>query len=76
MIDMYSRTDAALIAGPLDDGAIDRLRAHVAASPQSLILVQLRGPADPEPERTAGLRVVRSYSLPHGRRYQLLQPVR
>jgi hypothetical protein len=76
IIDMYSRTDAALITGPLDAGAIDRLKAHVAAAPQSLILVQVRGQADPEPGRTAGLRVVQSYSLPHGRRYQLLQAIR
>jgi hypothetical protein len=76
MIDMYSRTDAALIPGPLDNGAIDRLKSHLSAAPQSLVLMQLRGQAEPGPGQTAGLRVVQRYSLPHGRRYELLQPVR
>jgi hypothetical protein len=76
MIDMYSRTDAAVIPGPLDNGAIERLKARLSAAPQSLVLMQLRGRAEPGPEQTAGLRVVQRYTLPHGRRYQLLQPVR
>jgi 4-amino-4-deoxy-L-arabinose transferase-like glycosyltransferase len=76
MIDMYSRTNAALIPGPLDDGAIERLKAHVSAAPQSLVLVQLRGQSEAEPswQTTAGFRVVQRYALlPHGRRYSLLQ---
>jgi 4-amino-4-deoxy-L-arabinose transferase-like glycosyltransferase len=75
MIDMYSRTNAALIPGPLDDGAVDRLKAHVSAAPQSLVLVQLRGKSAAEPswQTTAGFRVVQRYALPHGRRYSLLQ---
>jgi hypothetical protein len=77
MIDMYSRTNAALIPGPLDDGAIDRLKAHVSAAPQSLVLVQLRGQSAVEPwQAAAGFRVVQRYALPHGRRYSLLQPDR
>jgi hypothetical protein len=41
---------------------------------QSLVLVQLRGRAEPEPwQTTAGFRVVQRYALPHGRRYALLQ---
>jgi hypothetical protein len=75
MIDMYSRTNAALIPAPLDDGAIDRLKAHVSAAPQSLVLVQLRGQSAAEPawQTMAGFRVVQRYALPHGRRYSLLQ---
>jgi len=75
MIDMYSRTNAALIAGPAGDGAIDRLKAHMLAAPQSLVLMQLRGRAEAEPswQTTAGFRVVQRYALPHGRRYVLLQ---
>ncbi len=77
MIDMYSRTDAALIPGPADQGAIERLKTQVLAVPQSLVLVQLRGRAEPEPwQTTAGFRVVQRYTLPHGRRYALLQPER
>jgi 4-amino-4-deoxy-L-arabinose transferase-like glycosyltransferase len=75
LIDMYARTNAVLIPGPRDDGAIDRLKTHMSAAPQSLILVQLRGRTEPEPwQTTAGFRVVRDYALPHGRRYALLQP--
>jgi len=71
------RTNAALIPGPLDDGAIDRLKAHVSAAPQSLVLVQLRGQSAAEPwQAAAGFRVVQRYALPHGRRYSLLQPDR
>jgi 4-amino-4-deoxy-L-arabinose transferase-like glycosyltransferase len=74
MIDMYSRTDAVLIPGPLDDGAVDRLEARVLASPQSLVLVQLHGQSETQSwQTTAGLRVVQRYALPHGRRYALLE---
>jgi 4-amino-4-deoxy-L-arabinose transferase-like glycosyltransferase len=43
MIDMYARTDVVLIAGPIDSGAILRLRAAALADPQSLIVVQFPG---------------------------------
>jgi 4-amino-4-deoxy-L-arabinose transferase-like glycosyltransferase len=99
IIDMYARTTVDLIPGPIDAPAIDRLRAEVDAAPQSLIVVQLPGPArlvaqrfarylgvrrsgsaqapDEEPPPTwvpaAGLRLAKSYSLPNGRRYALLE---
>jgi 4-amino-4-deoxy-L-arabinose transferase-like glycosyltransferase len=99
IIDMYARTTVDLIPGPIDAAAIDRLRAEVDAAPQSLIVVQLPGPArlvaqhfarylrvrrsgsaqapDEEPPPTwvpaAGLRLAKSYSLPNGRRYALLE---
>jgi 4-amino-4-deoxy-L-arabinose transferase len=84
IIDMYSRTDVALIPGPIDATAIGRLGAGALAAPQSLILAQEPGRAgsitqrsDAEPglpwREAAGLRVVRSYALPNGRRYALLE---
>jgi 4-amino-4-deoxy-L-arabinose transferase-like glycosyltransferase len=85
MIDMYSRTNAVLIPGPLAAGAIDRLKAQVLAAPQSLVLMQLPGRAgslrhrlgraEPEPSwpTAAGFRVARQYALPNGRRYALLE---
>jgi 4-amino-4-deoxy-L-arabinose transferase-like glycosyltransferase len=41
MIDMYARATVAVVPGPIDDDAIDRLRARAQAAPQSLIVVQL-----------------------------------
>ena len=78
IIDLYSRTDAVPIPGPPGDGAIERLKAHVSAAPQSLVLVQLHGQSAGEPswQPPAGFRVLRRYALPHGRRYALLQPDR
>jgi hypothetical protein len=85
MIDMYSRTDAVLIPGPLAAGAIDRLKTQVWAAPQSLVLMQLPGRAgsirprlgraEPEPAwpAAAGFRVAQRYALPNGRRYALLE---
>lgn len=94
IIDMYARSAVGLIPGPIDSAAIDRLKAAVAAAPQSLIVVRLPGrpnsltrgfarstpppsPAPPEAEfpwlRAAHLQLARSYSLPHGRRYALLE---
>jgi 4-amino-4-deoxy-L-arabinose transferase len=45
MIDMYARTTADLIPGPIDAAAIDRLKADIGAAPESLIVVQLPGRA-------------------------------
>ncbi|HEY1315145.1 MAG TPA: glycosyltransferase family 39 protein [Steroidobacteraceae bacterium] len=89
MIDMYARTHVALIEGPIDARALLRLRSAVAAAPQSLVLVQVPGRAaglvqrlGAKPEDTesvsawaelAQLRLLRSYSLPNGRRYALLE---
>ena len=87
IIDMYSRTTVALIPGPIAATAIGRLRADALAAPRSLILAQLPRHAasltprsDAEPglawREAAGLRVVRSYALPNGRRYALLELIR
>ena len=86
MIDMYARTRVGLIPGPIDAAAIGRLKAAAAAAPQSLVIVQLPGRAswrgrEPAPEARsalswlteAGLSPAHSYSLPHGRRYIVLQ---
>jgi 4-amino-4-deoxy-L-arabinose transferase-like glycosyltransferase len=85
MIDMYARTTVGLIPGPIDAAAIDRLKAAANAAPHSLIVVQLRvqrqiGAEHPREDVSAlswlpasGLRVAKTYSLPHGRRYALLE---
>jgi 4-amino-4-deoxy-L-arabinose transferase-like glycosyltransferase len=92
MIDMYARTSVALIPGPIEAAAVDRLKTDVGAAPQSLVVVQLPHPAltvatafgtahrsDDQPElpwaEAAGLRVAKSYSLPNGRRYALLEAI-
>jgi hypothetical protein len=43
IVDMYARTDVALIPGPIDSAAIGRLETQVRATPQSLVVVQLPG---------------------------------
>jgi 4-amino-4-deoxy-L-arabinose transferase-like glycosyltransferase len=89
MIDMYARTRVALIEGPIDARSTLRLRSAVAAAPQSLVVVQLPGrggglaqrlaqkPGDTQPvpdwAEFARLRLLKSYSLPNGRRYALLE---
>jgi 4-amino-4-deoxy-L-arabinose transferase len=73
MIDMYARTSVALIPGPIDAAAIDRLKTAAAAAPHSLIVVQLRGVSALSWLPASGLRVTKTYSLPHGRRYALLE---
>jgi 4-amino-4-deoxy-L-arabinose transferase-like glycosyltransferase len=45
MIDMYARTDVALIPGPIEAAALDRLKTTTLAVPQSLVVVQLPHPA-------------------------------
>lgn len=42
-IDMYARTDADLIKGPLDDQAVVRLRELIAAHPHVSVLAQWQG---------------------------------
>jgi 4-amino-4-deoxy-L-arabinose transferase-like glycosyltransferase len=100
MIDMYARSSVGLIPGPIDAGAVDRLRAAVDAAPLSRVVVLLPAPAGaaspglaryfgpgaagaagspdggPQPPwlGAAGLRTLKSYSLPHGRRYAMLEP--
>jgi 4-amino-4-deoxy-L-arabinose transferase-like glycosyltransferase len=88
IIDMYARQSVSSIAGPLDAAGIDRIRSAGAAVPDSLFLVQLparsslrslwQAPApalDESPPwmQAAKLRIAQRYSLPHGRRYALLQ---
>jgi 4-amino-4-deoxy-L-arabinose transferase len=86
IIDMYARQSAGRIAGPLDAAGIDRIRAAAAAAPMSLFLVQLPSQSPQLPWRrrsaqadvpplweAAKIQVAKSYSLPNGRRYALLQ---
>jgi 4-amino-4-deoxy-L-arabinose transferase-like glycosyltransferase len=86
IIDMFARPSVERIAGPLDAAGIDRIRSAIAALPTSLFLVQLpaqspqlpwrsRSPAADVPPlwESAKLQVAKSYSLPNGRRYALLQ---
>jgi 4-amino-4-deoxy-L-arabinose transferase-like glycosyltransferase len=42
-IDMYARTDADLIEGPVDDRAIVRLRELIAARPRAFVIAQWPG---------------------------------
>jgi 4-amino-4-deoxy-L-arabinose transferase-like glycosyltransferase len=86
IIDMYARPSVERIAGPLDAAGIDRIRTTAAAAPMSLFLVQLpsRSPQLPWRARSpqtdvppqweaAKIQMAKSYSLPNGRRYALLQ---
>jgi 4-amino-4-deoxy-L-arabinose transferase len=86
IIDMYARQVVDQITGPLDAAGIDRVRSRAAAAPDSLFLVQLPSQAPRLPWRArpphldappgwqaANLEVERSYSLPNGRRYELLR---
>jgi 4-amino-4-deoxy-L-arabinose transferase-like glycosyltransferase len=86
IIDMYARPSVERIAGPLDAAGFDRIRSAAAAAPMSLFLVQLpsqspqlpwrrRSPqADLPPAWEAEkIQMAKSYSLPNGRRYALLQ---
>jgi 4-amino-4-deoxy-L-arabinose transferase-like glycosyltransferase len=86
IIDMYARPSVERIAGPLDAAGIDRIRSAAAAAPMSLFLVQLPAQSPQLPWRSrspqadvpplwesAKLQMAKSYSLPNGRRYALLQ---
>jgi len=86
IIDMYARPSVERIAGPLDGAGIERIRSAAAAAPMSLFLVQLpsRSPQLPWRARSpqtdlppqweaAKIQMAKSYSLPNGRRYALLQ---
>jgi hypothetical protein len=42
-IDMYAQSSVALIAGPVTTASIERLRAQLAADPESLVVTQLPG---------------------------------
>jgi len=77
MIDMYAQGSVERVPGPIDPAAIERIHAQVAAAPGSVFLVLLpsgaRREAAPPWMQSAGLKVAQSYSLPHGRRYALLE---
>jgi 4-amino-4-deoxy-L-arabinose transferase-like glycosyltransferase len=88
MIDMYAKTSVDRIPGPIDATVIDRVRTLAAAAPDSFFLVLVPGGVrgldllsrrEPAVEaalpwrQSAGLEIVHSYSLPHGRRYALLR---
>jgi 4-amino-4-deoxy-L-arabinose transferase-like glycosyltransferase len=88
MIDMYAKTSVDRIPGPIDATVIDRVRTLAAAAPDSFFLVLVPGSVrgldllsrrEPAVEaalpwrQSAGLEIVHSYSLPHGRRYALLR---
>jgi hypothetical protein len=86
IIDMYARPSVERIAGPLDAAGIDRIRSAAAAAPMSLFLVQLPSQSPQLPWRkrlpqadlppaweAAKIQMAKSYSLPNGRRYALLQ---
>jgi 4-amino-4-deoxy-L-arabinose transferase len=86
MIDMYARQSVDRIAGPLDTAGIGRIHAMAAAAPDSrfLVLLPAQSPRLPWRKRApemsvppawagAGLRIAKSYSLPNGRRYALLE---
>jgi 4-amino-4-deoxy-L-arabinose transferase len=86
IIDLYARPSVERIAGPLDAAGIDRVRSAAAAAPMSLFLVQLPGQSPQPPWRkrstqagvappweSANIQMTKSYSLPNGRRYALLQ---
>lgn len=88
MIDMYAKTSVDRIPGPIDAAVIDRVRTLAAAAPDSFFLVLVPGGVrgldllsrrEPAVEaalpwrQSAGLEIVHSYSLPHGRRYALLR---
>jgi 4-amino-4-deoxy-L-arabinose transferase-like glycosyltransferase len=86
IIDMYARQSVGRIPGPLDAAGIERIRSAAAAAPTSLFLVQLPAHSPQLPWRTrtaqadvsplweaAKIQMAKSYSLPNGRRYALLQ---
>jgi 4-amino-4-deoxy-L-arabinose transferase-like glycosyltransferase len=77
IVDMYARTSVEKIEGPIDAAALLRVRAAAAAAPGAVFLVQVRSSADLESSlpwmHAAALKPLQSYSLPHGRRYALLE---
>jgi hypothetical protein len=89
MIDMYARSSFTVVQGPIDDAAIEMLKAAVNRSPQSLVVVQLlasnassawlsiaqnkKNGVELPWLAESGLRVLNRYGLPNGRRYALLE---
>lgn len=85
IIDMYARTSAARVDGPIDAAWIDRVRSIAKAAPDSFFLALLPSQSPQLPWRAkpkaaiappwfeaANLQWIESYALPNGRRYALL----
>jgi 4-amino-4-deoxy-L-arabinose transferase len=85
IIDMYARTSAARVDGPIDAAWIDRVRSITKAAPDSFFLALLPSQSPQLPWRSkpqaaiapvwfeaANLQWIESYALPNGRRYALL----
>ena len=85
IIDMFARTSAARIDGPIDAAWIDRVASVAKASPGSFFLALLPSQSPQLPWRAkpkaltappwfeaANLQWIESYALPNGRRYALL----
>ncbi len=88
MTDLYVRTAATVVPGPVEAAAIGRVRELVTEQPDARILTQLPGrqpgpmlqrwsvePPEEAPPNwldAAGLRIIALYALPNGRRYALL----
>jgi 4-amino-4-deoxy-L-arabinose transferase-like glycosyltransferase len=85
IIDMYARTSAARVDGPIDAAWIDRVRSITKAAPDSFFLALLPSQSPQLPWRAkpkamlappwfaaADLQWIDSYALPNGRRYALL----
>jgi hypothetical protein len=85
IVDMYARTSAARVDGPIDAAWIDRVRSMTKAAPDSFFLALLPSQSPQLPWRAkpkatvappwidaANLQWVESYALPNGRRYALL----
>ncbi len=88
IIDMYATTSVQSIPGPLDSIGIGRVQSIASVEPGSLFLLYLptqsalRLPWRGKPPQTglfprwlpeANLRIQKTYSLPNGRRYALLE---
>jgi hypothetical protein len=88
MIDMHARSSITVVQGPIDDAAIEMLKASLSRAPQSLVVTQLRGrnaasawlsiaqnqtAVDLPWLPESGLRLLNRYALPNGRRYALLE---
>jgi 4-amino-4-deoxy-L-arabinose transferase len=85
IIDMYARTTAARIDGPIDAAWIAKVRSLTAAAPENFYLALLPSQSPQLPWRAppkalvappwfeaANLQWIESYALPNGRRYALL----
>jgi hypothetical protein len=88
MVDLYTRTSVLTLTGPLNQALLERARALGERAP-SAILAQEPGRTPPRIAWLAryaarhdappvwagypGLRTIKEYALPNGRRYALLE---